>query len=306
MFSFKLLLALSFGISYLCIDAKPFNDNVQQEEIVKRFANKVTLLEQRLEKLELQQNPQKIETKHNEQISELKCKIVTLGEDLKQFILNAAEQMILFSNQTKLQQIPGKELRQFELNELKETGDTGRRPHGAIENLQKSFSENRKKMIFEYDITRLEQNMEQLKLNLQQAQQKFEKIKTETNRNQQITDLVIEITELLSNIEWFESRLEDLWVTPDHYLGKNVTNLLQGVLQFKSNLHELKTTIRNYETQLKRGKVNEIQQDVHEPEFVTQITTLKCHLIQKNEEISKPSTDVSRKVDEFAMRLGLG
>ena len=110
-----------------------------------------------------------------------------------------------------------------------------------------------------------------MKLSLQQAQEKFEKV----NRKEQIPELVNEITRL-QNLEWYERDLESIVITGKYdfvgYLTKNITNLLQGLQQFKSNLQTFKMAITTYsETEIQeRGSNKEENQQI-----LTETTTLE-------------------------------
>lgn len=152
-------------------------------------------------------------------------------------------------------------------------------------NVLKSYINER----FENQVKKLIKNLKYLTLNLQRIQVTFEKIKTEANQNEQISKLVIEIS-YLNNLEWFESGLELIvsrGITDVHCIrDNNITYLLQHFQEFKSNLQKLKTSITDYEIQLKKetemkSQLGEQNQNKQINEFVTLTTTSKPRLNQE-------------------------
>lgn len=270
MFSYKFcVLVLFFGISsYLVVvvDAKPSDTsclNMYEEQKEALIQCKFEL-NQSITGMAIYEEKLKIETNETEAMN-LQNKITLLEQDLEQSKSSC-------KGQSEKQNVQKPEL-------VTELGSIQREKQ-ELETLE-SYVESRRRLRFEDKVTNAKKNLEHFKFYLQQAQQRFEKIKNETNQNEQILQLVTEIT-IKQNLEWYEKDLESIVsrVTWDFlHLRNNVTNLLQGFQQFKSNLQELKNTITNYETQLK--KETEIQK--HQKEFVTQVSTFEPDLNQKIE-----------------------
>lgn len=195
---------LLFAITFFIIDCKPLNTTENEETLKQCTLRFVEMFEEKQEEIREKEI----------QILDLSKEVMKLNQDLEKAKLDQQQEM------------------------KAENGSQNEESKSEkIENLWKSFAENRRRLRYEDTIRKMEQEFQRLKTNLQQAQQQFD-----SNQKEGIN---IDFPDL----ESFERDLEHevIWKSPNKYLGQNITNMLNGLMQFKFNLQKLKIQLQEEE-----------------------------------------------------------